>query len=467
MKLPFPHCLAAVAALFLLTGVCRAQEAAPAAPVVAATAAASVAPHGAERREEIFERVWSRVNERYFDPTFGGVDWNLMRRRYLPKTTQAKTDAEFYALLNQMLGELKQSHFGVVPPGTPDAMPEKSEKRNAATPEKGEGTAGFTVQLVEGKLTIARVSSGGAAAAAQLQPGVVLTSLDGKSAEDFLTGLRARAREPRALPTYVRLIFDSLLAGPINSETTIGYLDADGAAQTVALKRRKAPGALTTFGALPPLTVENEKRRLPGNLGYIRFNIFLMPILEPFRAALRELKDTKGMILDLRGNPGGIGALASGVAAPFVSKETNLGVMKMRQGDIRFPVYPTATPYTKPLVILTDEGTASTSEILAASLQESGRAVIVGAETAGMALPSQVENLPGGGKLQYAFADFRTQKGKLIEGLGVRPNIPVTLTRRDLLTGRDPILEAAIAALQKSSPRNKPAAALQGTIKQP
>lgn len=436
----------------LLTGAGRAQEANP-------------LPDGAletATREKIFEIVWSRVNEKYFDPTFGGVDWNLMRRRYLPKSVEAKTDGAFYALLNQMLGELKQSHFGVSPPEglvaeIPTAEKKPVRRRTSAGASSGEGgrggTAGLTVQMVEGRPTITQVTQGGAAQTANLRPGFLLTAVDGKPVEEILERLKKRSAEEGALPTYVRLVFDSLLSGPVGSEVAVEYLDANDTLQKAVLQRRKTSGTMTTFGALPPLPVRVEKRRLEGNFGYIGFNIFLIPILEPVRAAAKELHDTNGMILDLRGNPGGMGAIAPAVAALFLSQKTNLGQMKMRDGDLKFPVYPAEKPYLKPLVILTDEGSVSTSEILAASLQERGRAAVIGSRSAGMALPSQVEDLPGGGKLQFAFADFRTLKGKLIEGRGVLPDVPVTLTRAALLESRDPILDAALQYLKTSSQR--------------
>src|SRR5262249_34982490 len=62
-------------------------------------------------RQQTFELVWRTVQEKHFDPTFGGVNWEQVRLRYAPKITAAASDAEFYGLLQQMLGELHQSHF--------------------------------------------------------------------------------------------------------------------------------------------------------------------------------------------------------------------------------------------------------------------------------------------------------------------------------------------------------------------
>jgi len=95
-------------------------------------------------------------------------------------------------------------------------------------------------------------------------------------------------------------------------------------------------------------------------------------------------------------------------------------------------------------VILTDEGSASTSEILAAGLQEAKRATVVGDNTVGAALGSTIEELPGGAVMQIPVAGFKTPKGVAIEGRGVQPDHRVLETRAALLAGHDPVLDAAL-----------------------
>jgi len=103
------------------------------------------------------------------------------------------------------------------------------------------------------------------------------------------------------------------------------------------------------------------------------------------------------------------------------------------------------------VVLLTDEGTASTSEILAAGLQEARRAVVVGDTTLGAALPSAIERLPGGAVMQYIVADFKTPKGVLLEGRGVQPDKRVIETWAGLESGRDPVLDAGVVAARAST----------------
>ena len=151
--------------------------------------------------------------------------------------------------------------------------------------------------------------------------------------------------------------------------------------------------------------------------------------------------------------------MAPGIAGVLGKEETSLGTMTMRSGTNRFFVNPQPNPYLGPVVIVTDGGSASTSEIFAGGLQELGRAVVVGEKTAGAALPSFFQKLPTGALFQYAIADFKTPKGALIEGRGVAPDIEVKLTRSSLLEGRDAQLEAAIEHINKQSKERRAAAA--------
>jgi carboxyl-terminal processing protease len=102
------------------------------------------------------------------------------------------------------------------------------------------------------------------------------------------------------------------------------------------------------------------------------------------------------------------------------------------------------------VAVLIDGGSGSTTEIFTSGLQELRRAVIVGERSAGAVLPSMFMKLPTGALFQYAFGDFMTPSGILIEGRGVAPDIEVKHTRASLLAGRDAQLEAATVELQKN-----------------
>src|SRR6185295_9263426 len=75
----------------------------------------SIEVSDAQKRKEAFDIVWNTINERFYDPTFGGVDWKKVRERYTPLVTAAASDQQFHQLLQQMISELHQSHFVIIP----------------------------------------------------------------------------------------------------------------------------------------------------------------------------------------------------------------------------------------------------------------------------------------------------------------------------------------------------------------
>jgi carboxyl-terminal processing protease len=227
--------------------------------------------------------------------------------------------------------------------------------------------------------------------------------------------------------------------------------DASGTKKHVEIERAEPKGKLVSFGNLPPQRLVFESRTLASGAGYIRFNEFLDPVslMPRFEAALKQFAAAPGIILDLRGNPGGIGIMAMGIAGFFVSKPgLKLGEMKMRETTLKFVIFPRPQTYGGPLAILVDAGSASTTEILAQGLQDLGRARIFGTRTAGAALPSDITRLPNGDGFQFAQASYTSDKGRVLEGNGVTPDVEVRqndlhAVQDALLSGHDLTLEAA------------------------
>jgi carboxyl-terminal processing protease len=188
-----------------------------------------------------------------------------------------------------------------------------------------------------------------------------------------------------------------------------------------------------------------------GNTGYIRFNMFMDPtrLMTRFADAVQTCMGCKGIVIDLRGNPGGIGMMAMGMAGWFIDKPGQLlGTMFMKDATLKFVVNPRLKTYSGPVAILTDGGSGSTSEIFAEGMKDLGRARIFGTRTAAAALPSVIERLPNGDGFQYALANYISEGGKPLEGAGVMPDEEVKLTRQALLDGRDPVLDAALEWIQ-------------------
>ncbi len=400
-------------------------------------------------REETFRAVWETVRDRYFDPAFGGLDWNAVGRETKPKALDAPSDEAFYEVLQGMVDRLGQSHFRVLPPSW---IGTKHLSR------KGVASAGIEITEAGGEVLVWRMREG--ATPDGLRPGCVLRGVAGVSLGELRDDVRAQSKG-KATGNYVfHEAVEALLTGGAGDTVEVRY--TCGAAKGGAAKEMSAELPLRysqrerseSFGFMPSMETDFGVKRLPGGILAIRFNLFVMSLLPRIREAVKQASTdgTRGIVFDVRGNPGGIGAMANGIAGYLVSKQASMGVMKLRGAELKFLAFPQEGAFMGPVAVLVDRNSASTSEIFAAGLQEMGRAIVVGERSMGAALPSYIVDLPSGALLQYAAADFATPKGARIEGKGVTPDIPVSLTAESLLAGEDLPLEAARATLDRKAP---------------
>lgn len=373
------------------------------------------------------------------------TDWRTIRQAHGHLLSQADSQSAFYHQLNLLLDKLNLSHFHIAPPAYDTETPAAAEQA---------GQLGLVVLMMDDEPRISQVEPESPAATAGIQPGWRLLAIDGRPVAPYLDRLRAYPGDVyQQRKAFARAMEAALRSEPgLTRQLTLR--DHEDQLRELELTAQAPEGQPLTFGNLPPMHGRVEQRRLPGNLGYLHFNIFLLPLLGEIQQAVRDLHDSHGMILDLRGNPGGIGLMACPVAALFVSEPTSLGRSNLNGGFINFAVFPSPHPYTKPLVILVDERTGSTAEILAGGLQELGRATIIGRQTMGEVLPSIVVSLPDGSRLQFAVADFQTPQGTQLEGTGVVPDQIVKPHAADWTTASDPFLRAAIHHL--TTPETSP-----------
>jgi carboxyl-terminal processing protease len=446
--------------------------------VAHAAAARDSVSDAARLRREAFEQVWTKVRDHYHDPTFGGLDWSMVGDEFRGKIAGVKSDAEFHALLSQMLGRLGGSHTRIIPeeiyalatttaddkiasdapdPGSSENLPSAPHaEANAPHGSPSPGDIGAEVQVVEGRPTIVRVKPGGPAEAAALPPGDVVPAIGGRATGALARRFDETLQRDADRNAWLTAALESSFEGRTGTDVRVRVADATNAVREVVLRR--APlGRTIAHAQMPPIVPEVESRTLRGGVGYVRFNVFDPSLMDEVRGAIRRHRSAPGLILDLRGNGGGLALMAQGIAGLFVREKGNLGTSVMREGTARYPVYPTPDPLDLPLAVLVDERSASASEMLAAALQEQGRAFVVGTPSAGALLVSLLERLPTGARWQVAWGDFRTEKGRVIEGVGVVPDLTVPLSRSALLRGDDNVADAAARVLlARSTARGDP-----------
>jgi carboxyl-terminal processing protease len=357
---------------------------------------------------------------------------------FRPRIEKARTTEEARAVLQGMLDTLHESHFAILPTEAYVTI------RGSGG---GPGSAGFAVRVVGGKALVTSVDAGSPAARAGVRPGWDLL----RSGADEMAPLIARVDKVYHDSTLRELMLgeaiDQRLAGSAGESREFVFDDGNGNTVRWTIVLAKPPGNVTQFGFLPPMYVSFEARRVRPGIGYFRLNVFLdvSTVMDAFGRAVEDCANCRGFIIDVRGNPGGIGAMAMGIASWFVDQPgQQLGTLYLRDSTLKFTIFPRLNPFKGRLAFLVDGASASTSEILAGGLQDLGRARIFGTRTAGAALPSVIEVLPNGDGFQYAVANYISNGGKPLEGRGVTPDAPVELTRKALLAGEDVPLNAAI-----------------------
>jgi carboxyl-terminal processing protease len=197
--------------------------------------------------------------------------------------------------------------------------------------------------------------------------------------------------------------------------------------------------------------------REPSGLGYIRIRSFSGhgDLTDEFDRALEALRDTRGLILDIRDNPGGFGqphmvgrllhkrSLAS---ISYVKAGARHSALEKRKGYLD----PSgAWQYLRPIALLVNGGTASAAELFASELRSARRVVTIGATTHGdLSGVADFAVLPCGLVVRISNGYVCDAKGRPIEVNGNTPDIAVDPTISDVLSGRDPVLDKAVHSLR-------------------
>ncbi|MBL8875335.1 MAG: hypothetical protein JNM86_06005 [Phycisphaerae bacterium] len=394
-----------------------------------------------------FDETYTKIKDRHFDPEKVGPQWDAKHAELRPKVENARTADEARSATKELIASLGQSHFGII---AADAYEDIAEKPGDESQSQTDGGAepGFELRAINGQAVVTRIVPDSPASKAGVQRGWALTAVNGKPVAPILSKLKKAHADSRDSGLMMAIALRGLLHGPDGAEARYEFLGADDRPISVRLNLEPPQGTPVRFGNLPTMYIEVDRRPPAPGIGYMWFSAWFDPpkLITELQAAIKDCKSCEGFVLDLRGNVGGIGALAMGFGGWFVDKpDQKLGTLITRDTRLNFVLNPRSAPFTGPLAILVDEMSASTSEIFAGGMQDIGRARVFGSPTPGAALPSTVEVLPSGDRLQFAFANYISAKGEPLEARGVHIDEPVAVTRDALLAGRDPVLDAAVA----------------------
>lgn len=459
-----------------------AQRSSPTPPPPQVLGTVSVAPDAGavaanltlaqQRRLDAFMKVWTILDETYFDKTYNGLDWSAIRTEYQPKIILAATDAEADKLIEAMVMRLGRSHFAVVSPefleGVREARKASRSREKIAASNGGSPFAfddqddtdteeklfdptarygiGIELRYLDKRFVVTSVAKQSSAHIADVKPGYVLEKINGFALDDLVTWAILAYPHSREIQHLLPLaIVNWFLNSRYQTAVELTCLDENDRPRDFSIPRFTLPGRAVSFGdRFPPEYFEYSSSALSDDVGYIKFNLFVLPVLEKFCFSLSEFADKKAIIIDLRGNSGGLLATLYPLAGMLTDHPVSFGTSIYRSGPAELNITPKVKHFAGKVILLVDEQSMSAAEMFSAGLQESARAVVIGERTAGLALPASTVKLATGAVFEYPVANFKTAKGKILEGTGVEPDISVIRDRRSLLEGRDPQLEKAL-----------------------
>lgn len=385
-----------------------------------------------------FNVVWQTIKDSHWQPEKVGADWDKAREELYPRIVAAKSIQESRDIMSELIGRLNQSHFGLIPADSYSVIEDEDVGGNS--------DVGLTVRLVENQLVVTAVRPESSAASAGVQPGWSILKIRDKEAGNLISKIAKVDKGPQRSDTTIGMAMQNYCSGSTDSAIAFEFTNNNNQLVRLELPCKKAPGKYTKFGNLPAIRVADKASTLEADIGYYHFSAFLDPIriMPAYRKAVRDAQHSGGMVIDLRGNIGGIAAMTMGMAGEFVTEKRKLGTLMMKGTELDFFANPMPKPYPAPVAVIVDECSISSAEIFAGGLKDLGLARIFGRRTAGLALPSTVIKLPNGDGFQYAFADYHSANGQTLEVNGVIPDENIELTRQNLKDESDPALRAAV-----------------------
>lgn len=359
--------------------------------------------------KRLFLKTWRIIKTKYYDPTMNGQDWSRWNKHYVD---QIKTQDDAYVAINTMLASLDDPYSKFL-------SSEEYAEQNTNIDAKIVGI-GVNIMSIDGKIIIISVVEDTPASKNGIKPGDVIlkvgkTDVSGKTISDVASLIRG---EP---------------------ETTVNL--------ELLRKKQKLNKAIKR----EEIKIKNIKASIiDKNIGYIQIVSFISSdMTTEFVEALDKTQNCQGLILDLRGNTGGLMPNAVVIADMFMTQGHIVSIVdrEKQKSDIDAQSKPYAI--NKPVVILIDEGSASAAEILSGALKDNHKAILVGKTTFGKGMIQKIYPLPNQTGMNLTIAKYLTPKGYDINKKGISPDYEVDYTENDFLKNRDPQLDEAKKIMRK------------------
>lgn len=411
--------------------------------ILASCAVAEEPPALTEEQRQLnldsFDYVWTTIRDKHYDPNLLGLDWDKIREELRPRVEKASSRSEARAVLDEMIQRLGQSHFNIIPERVYEDLGQGGG---------GDGVTGIDARVVKDEALVTSVAEDSPAAKAGVRPGWIISRIGDRPVKRIVELVSEEYEGKSWKAGVLSGAILGQLRGKVGEKVSVTFVDGSDKEREMEIDLVEERGRKARFGHLPPVRIWAESEMLEENIGVLSFNMWLDPahVMPVINEAMGRFMESNGVIIDIRGNGGGLPEMGMGLAGWLVQeKKKHLGTMYVRDVELKFVVNPRPRTFDGPVVVLVDELSGSASEMFSGGMKDLGRAHIVGARTMGAALPSIVEMLPNGDGFQYAFANYVSAGGEVLEQVGVIPHREVLPTREQLLEGRDPAMEAAVA----------------------
>jgi carboxyl-terminal processing protease len=280
---------------------------------------------------------------------------------------------------------------------------------------------GATVSSENGQIVIVAPIADTPAERAGIQPGDVVLEVDGESTEGWTTEVAVLK-----------------IRGPSGSSVTLLIRHPDGQEEELTIERDEIEVQSVTTQP-PGGTLQDGAGNEITDVGYIYIREFSTPTKQQFDEAIEEIVESgkRGLILDMRNNPGGLLSTTVEIADEFLDGGVILKERERDGNERSFTAKGGGSATDLEVVVLLNRFSASGSEVLAAALHDNDRATIVGEKSFGKGTVNTATDLDDGGQLYVSIARWLTPDEVLIDGVGIRPDVPVTLSDEDIDLRRD------------------------------
>lgn len=393
-------------------------------------------------------KLWSeaKFNFIYFDKV-PGLDWDALYMETLPRVRATTSTLEYYRVLQAFAARLRDGHSGVW-------FPKELSDEVLARPL-------LKTALIEGRAVVVAVA-GQEIRDGGIGVGDEIVEVDGVPVSAYVERHIAPF-QPASTPQDLeaRSYGSALLAGPISKPVALTLRDASGATVRKTVARRASGEYWKAFEA-EPMTF----RMLPGNVAYVALNTFTdNRAAEMFEAAFAEISKADAIVFDVRENGGGnsdVGYRVLACLSPVSFHGSRWSTRDYRpafrawgrpegrfDGEMDTTAPNAALQYSKPVVVLAGPRTYSAAEDFLVAFRGMKRGSIVGEPSGGSTGQPLAFSLPGGGGARVCTKADTGPDGVTFVGVGVKPDKIVRPTLQDLRTGRDGVLEAALALVHK------------------